>query len=130
MTPTFNAFPFFVYPVSNMARACTFYREVLGLVEIARWGEEWVEFSFAADDPGPALALSTEMSGCTPGVQGGAVALESPDFEAMVGHLKALGVRFAMEPEITAVCHFARFLDPDGNHLVLHRIHAPARHRV
>jgi len=30
---------------------------------------------------------------------------------------------FALEPVDTGVCRFARFLDPDGNHLVLHRAH-------
>lgn len=123
MPPKFNAFPFFVYPVSDMDRACAFYRDVLGLVEIARWGNAWVEFSFTADAPGPSLALATDMSNTTPGAQGGAVALETPDFDGMVAHLKASGVTFAMEPENTSVCEFARFHDPDGNHLVLHRIH-------
>ncbi len=123
MPPKFNAFPFFVYPVSDMDRACAFYRDVLGLVEVARWEKAWVEFSFDADDPDPALALATDMANTTPGAPGGAVALETPDFEAMVAHLKARGVKFAMEPEATSVCHFARFLDPDGNPLVLHRIH-------
>lgn len=123
MPPKITALPFFVYPVSDMDRACAFYRDVLGLVEVARWEKMWVEFALSADDPGPALALATDMANTTPGAQGGAVAIETPDFEGMVAHLKAHGVPFAMEPENTSVCHFARFHDPDGNNLVLHRIH-------
>ncbi|MCF3652469.1 VOC family protein [Synoicihabitans lomoniglobus] len=124
MPPKISALPFFVYPVSDMDRACTFYRDVLGLVEGDRWGDEWVEFGLTEPAPGPVLALATDMAGCTPGAQGGAVAIETPNFDAMVTHLKTHGVTFAMEPEKTSVCHFARFHDPDGNHLVLHRIHA------
>lgn len=122
--PKITALPFFVYPVSNMARAQAFYADVLGLTETANWDDQWVEFSVRADDPGPALALSAVMTGAEPGAAGGAVALESPEFEAMVGHLKDHGVAFALEPMETSVCHFARFFDPDGNPIILHRIHA------
>lgn len=115
--------PFFVYPVSDMARAKAFYTDVLGLTEIANWDEQWVEFGIAADDSGPALALSSVMTGAEPGAQGAAVALETPDFEAMVAKLKDHGVAFALEPMETSVCHFARFHDPDGNPIVLHRLH-------
>ncbi|MCC5025612.1 MAG: VOC family protein [Candidatus Synoicihabitans palmerolidicus] len=121
--PAITAFPFFVYPVTDMDRSCAFYRDILGLTEIARWENSWVEFSFNPSDAGPALALSTDMANTVPGAQGSAIALESPDFDAMVAHLRAHGVTFAMAPAETSACHFARFLDPDGNHLVLHRIH-------
>ena len=124
MIPPFSTLPFFTYPVSDMDRACAFYQDVLGLTEVARWDKFWVEFAISTDVPGPVLALATDMAGCQPGAPGGAAALESPDFEAMVAHLKAHGVQFVMQPEKTSVCHFARFLDPDGNHLILHRIHA------
>jgi catechol 2,3-dioxygenase-like lactoylglutathione lyase family enzyme len=127
MTSRFSALPFFAYPVSDIDRACAFYQDVLGLIEVARWEKFWVEFAIAADAPGPVLALATDMDGCDPGAKGGAVALETADFEGMVAHLKAHQVTFVMEPEETSVCYFARFLDPDGNHLILHRIHdAPA----
>ena len=69
------------------------------------------------------IALSSVMSGVTPGAPGGAVALESADFDGMVTHLRDQGVTFVLEPMETSVCHFARFHDPDGNHLILHRIH-------
>ncbi len=123
MPPKITALPFFVYPVSDMDRACAFYRDGLGLVEVARWENMWVEFAPRADAPGPVIALATQMAHTTPGAPGGAVAIETPDFEGMVAHLKSRGVTFAMEPADTTACHFARFHDPDGNHLVLHRIH-------
>lgn len=121
--PTISSLPFFVYPVSDMDRAKTFYRDILGLVEIANWDDQWVEFARSEDDEGPVLALSSVMEGCTPGAPGGAVALETADFEGFVIHLRDQGVTFALEPMETSVCHFARFHDPDGNHLILHRIH-------
>ncbi len=106
-----------------MDRACRFYQNVLGLTEIARWEKFWVEFALSPTAHSPVIALATGMAGCSPGAPGGAVALETLDFDTMVTHLKAHHVTFVMEPEDTTVCHFARFLDPDGNHLILHRIH-------
>jgi len=120
-TPVFTALPFFVYPVSDMARARAFYAGVLGLKESAAWEDKWVEFDVGAGT----LALSTMMEGCVPGARGGAAALETENFDAAVAHLKAHGAAFPLEPIDSGVCAFARFTDPDGNHLVLHRAHAP-----
>lgn len=118
MIPRFTGLPFFVYPVADMTRARRFYTEVLGLAETANWENQWVEF-----DVGSAtLALSGFMQGCSPGLAGCA-GLETDDFEGVVAHLKAQGVRFVMEPADTGVCRFARFLDSEGNHLALHRKH-------
>lgn len=117
--PQFTALPFFVYPVRDMARARAFYTTVLGLRETANWNDEWVEF----DLPNATLALSTVMRGAQPGARGGAAALESPDYDAAVAWLKQHGVSFLLEPMDSGVCRFARFEDPDGNPLVLHRKH-------
>lgn len=123
MKPRFTGIPFFVYPVTDMTRARAFYRDVLGLTETANWEDQWIEF-----DIGPnTLALTSTMRGAQPGAQAGAAGLETPDFEATVAALKAAGVQFALEPFDSGVCHFARFLDPDGNHLILHRVHHPAK---
>ncbi len=121
--PAITALPFFVYPVTEMARAKAFYGNVLGLTEIANWEDQWVEFGIGPDDAGPALAVSTMMSDDKPIAAGGAVALETPDFDEMVARLKDHGVTFALEPMETSVCHFARFQDPDGNNVILHRKH-------
>lgn len=121
--PAITALPFFVYPVADMARAKAFYGETLQLTEIANWDDQWVEFGVSADDPGPAIAISTMMSDGQPITAGGAVALETPDFDEMVTRLKQAGVTFALEPLETPVCHFARFHDPDGNNVILHRKH-------
>jgi predicted enzyme related to lactoylglutathione lyase len=120
MKPRFSAIPFFVYPVSDMARAKAFYGSVLGLKEGDSWEDKWVEYDIGAGT----LALSTIMLGTQPGAKGGAVALETEEYDEAVTWLKAQGVKFALEPIDSGVCRFARFEDPDGNHLVLHRKHA------
>lgn len=123
MQPKFTGMPFFVYPVRDMARSRAFYGGVLGLTEGHGWEDKWVEY-----DVGPAtLALSSIMEGMQPGAKAGAAALETDQFEETVAHLKARGVKFLLEPVDTGVCKFARFEDPDGNHLVLHRRHAVAQ---
>ncbi|QYM78164.1 VOC family protein [Horticoccus luteus] len=125
MTPRFSGLPFFVYPVSDMPRARAFYRGVLGLTESANWGDKWVEFEVGSPD-GPALAISTEIGGAIPGSTAAAAALEAIDFDAAIAHLRAQNISIIFGPADSGVCHFARFTDPDGNHLVLHRHHPPA----
>jgi predicted enzyme related to lactoylglutathione lyase len=63
------------------------------------------------------------MQDAQPGAKAGAVALETEQFDETVAHLKAHGVKFPLEPIDSGVCRFARFEDPDGNHLVLHKKH-------
>lgn len=118
-TLQFTSLPFFVYPVSDMVRARAFYEGVLGLKVTANWENKFVEFDVGTGT----LALSTVLEGCTPGARGGAAALETPNFDEAVAHLQTHGVRFVFMPTDTGVCQFARFLDPDGNHLGLHRKH-------
>lgn len=117
--PTFTALPFFVYPVSDMKRARAFYTSILGLRETANWEDQWIEFDVGTGT----LALSSAMTDAQPGAKGAAAALEAPEFDAAVAWLKEHGVKFTLEPMDTGVCRFARFEDPDGNHLVLHRRH-------
>jgi len=122
MQPTFSGISFFVYPVRDMARARAFYSGILGLTPGAAWEDKWVEYEVGA----ATLALSSVMEGAQPGAKAGAVALETVQFDDMVAHLKAHGVKFVFGPVDTGVCRFARFEDPEGNHLVLHRKHGAA----
>ena len=123
MMPEFSSIPFFVYPVSDMPRARAFYGGLLGLQLGETWEDKWVEYNVGS----ATLALSTIMAGAQPGAKGGAVALETGQFDETVATLKTHGVKFVLEPIDSGVCRFARFEDPDGNHLVLHRKHPPAR---
>ena len=119
MKPRFTGLAFFVYPVTDMARARAFYGGVLGLKETANWDDAFVEYDIGAGT----LALSAVLEGCVPGTSGVA-ALETDDFDAVIAHLREHGVKFLFGPADTGVCHFARFLDSEGNHLGVHRKHA------
>lgn len=116
----FTGIPFFVYPVRDMDRAKAFYGGILGLTEGQSWEDKWVEYDVGSST----LALSSIMQDAQPGAKAGAVALETEQFDETVAHLKAHGVKFPLAPIDSGVCRFARFEDPDGNHLVLHRRHA------
>ena len=118
----FSGIPFFVYPVRDMARAKAFYGGVLRLTPGEAWEDKWVEYEVGA----ATLALSSVMEGAQPRAKAGAAALETPQFDEAVAHLKAQGVRFLFGPADTGVCKFARFEDSEGNHLVLHQKHRVA----
>lgn len=118
--PRFTQVPFFVYPVRDMARARRFYGGVLGLKPGAAWGEAWVEYDIGRH---ATLALSTMLKGCRPGAKGGALALETDRFDAAIAYLKKRRVKIIFGPKAYETCAFARFTDPEGNHLVLHRKH-------
>ena len=61
--PSFSGIPFFVYPVTDMARARAFYGNILGLHETANWEDKWIEY-----DIGPStLAITSCMDGAQPG---------------------------------------------------------------
>jgi catechol 2,3-dioxygenase-like lactoylglutathione lyase family enzyme len=125
MKPRFTGVPFFVYPVRSVARARKFYQGVLGLKAGQRWKNIWAEFLLGDQ----VIAVSSVMEDARPGTKGGAVALETDQFEDVVAHLKRHRVKFLYGPTDTGVCDFARFTDPDGNPLILHRIHPPRPRR-
>ena len=53
--------------------------------------------------------------------------LNVDDCQKTYEELSAKGVEFVAETWDSGVCHFAAFLDPDGNTLILHRRYAPWR---
>jgi len=117
MKPRFSGIPFFVYPVSDMARARRVYGGVLGLQEGAAWGEAWVEYRVGRQT----LALSTMMKGSRPGAPGGALALETADFTGAVAHLKRRRVKFLFGPQEMPTGACARGPEPAGNPWVFNR---------
>jgi len=116
MKPRFTGLPFFIYPVTDMARARAFYGGVLGLAETLNREDKYVEFAVGAGT----IALSAVLDGCAPGTSG-AVVLETRDFEGVITHLQQQGVVFLFGPADLGSCHFARILDSEGNHLGVHR---------
>jgi len=123
MQPTISGIPFLVHPVRDMARARPFCGGILGLLPGEAWGDKWVEYEVGI----ATLAPSSVVEGAQSGQKAGAAALEIPQFDELVAPLTAHGVKFLLESVDTEGCTFARFEDPEGNHLVLHRKHGAAR---
>ena len=105
---------FIMYPVSDMARAVEFYRDLLGVrQEVA--SPDWVEF----DCGNVTLAL---MKSEDPGARRvGRLALAVEDLDAAYAELKARGIAGLKEPMDFGVCRAIELSDPDGNPLLLHR---------
>jgi catechol 2,3-dioxygenase-like lactoylglutathione lyase family enzyme len=104
---------FIALPVEDLARADSFYGEMLGLARNPNTsGDQWVEY----ETGNLTLALSTF---------GGSLALGVPDVGEARDELEQRDLQFAMDTFDSGVCHGAPFLDPDGNRLQLHNRYAP-----
>jgi len=108
---------FVMYPVSDLARAASFYRDVLGLPQEMHSEEwQWAEFNCG----NVTLALKGGEKLPDP-VFGGRVALAVEDIHAAHEELKRRGVRVVTEPRDYSVCWAMEILDPDGNVVILHK---------
>ena len=115
---------FSCYPVTDMARARTFYEEVLGLKPTMIVGEpggmQWTEYDIGSGT----LALGAGAPDWKPTATGCSVGLEMEDFDAAIAHLKANGAKFKMEAFPTPVCTMAFIYDTEGNLICIHKRHA------
>jgi len=111
---------FYVYPVSDMARARRFYEEVLNLKVESNFDEEWIEYGMGNGT----FAITTMDLDHKPGVHGGVIAFEVLDLERTLNRFKELDVRFVREVFATPVCRMAIVADPDGNHIIVHKRNA------
>ncbi len=115
---------FSCYPVTDMARARSFYEGVLGLKPSMIHGEpggmQWTEYDIAHGT----LSLGAGAPDWTPRADGCSVGLEVEDFDAAIAHLKANNVKFKMEPFPTPVCQMAFIYDTEGNLICIHKRHA------
>ena len=107
---------FVFYPVTDVARARSFYEGLLGLkvgfqIEFAP-GQWWIEYDIA----GQALAISNAM----PGKTASALALEVADLDAALTAVKAAGADIANEVMVFPPCRMFIVKDPDGNEITLH----------
>ena len=111
---------FSTYPVTDMARARSFYEGLLGLKPTMDhdMGEQghWVEY-----DIGPGTLGLGRYNGWKPSGDGCIVGLEVEDFDAAVAQLKAAGTPFNMGPLETPVCHMVIVSDPEGNSVCIHK---------
>jgi catechol 2,3-dioxygenase-like lactoylglutathione lyase family enzyme len=108
---------FVMYPVSDLARAAKFYRDVLGLPqEIYSEEGQWAEFNCGN------LTLSLKGGEKLPEpLAGGHIALAVEDVHAACEELKRQGIRIVKEPQDYRCCQAIEILDPDGNHVILHQ---------
>ena len=108
---------FYVYPVSDMARARGFYEEVLDLKVESNFGDEWIEYGIG----GGTFAITTTDLEHKHGLHGGVIAFEVLDLDMTLNRFKQLDLRFVREVFATPVCRMAIVADPDGNHIIVHK---------
>ena len=104
----FQKIAYTCYPVRDMDRAVSFYRDVLGLRPLFTC-EEWSEF----DIGGQRLALH-KVSANPPEITA-AVSLEAIPIEEVIEKLKDKGVRLAQDIQVFPYGKLASFLDSEGN---------------
>jgi catechol 2,3-dioxygenase-like lactoylglutathione lyase family enzyme len=105
-------------PTRDVARAVSWYRDVLGLPE-SEFSEGEVE------TPNVTLSFwNPEEQGEPFAPNGNGVALRVADVHAAVEEARAGGAE-VIGIDDTGVCHMGFVKDPDGNVLILHRRYAP-----
>lgn len=107
---------FVLYPVSNLAAAVAFYRDVLGL-RADMYSEEyhWAEF----DCGDVTLALHGVDKPVKDG-SGTQLALAVEDLDGALRELKAKGVPAVSPIQDFGVCRAFEVRDPDGHSILLH----------
>ena len=108
---------FVMYLVSDLARAASFYRDVLGLPqEVYSEQEKWAEFDCGN------ITLALRAGEKLPEViTGGRIALAVDDIHVAHEEMKKRRVRVVSEPHDYSVCWAMEILDPDGNLVILHQ---------
>ncbi|HEY3210212.1 MAG TPA: VOC family protein [Actinomycetota bacterium] len=100
------------YWVTDMERAVSFYRDVLGLKLLRQESATWAEF----DAGGRRFALHSAGDGQPVGGGAGATAVFAVgDLNQAKSELSARGVQFTHEGDVEGYARFASFLDPEGN---------------
>ncbi|MCX6954387.1 MAG: VOC family protein [Verrucomicrobia bacterium] len=112
------------YPVTDLARARTFYEKLLGLTPAQTFGhgdKQWIEYAVGAGT----IAISN-MAGemWKPSPDGPGIAFEVENFDAAIATLKTAGVRFVLDAMTSPTCRMAIISDPDGNSVVIHQRNA------
>ncbi|HEU4670253.1 MAG TPA: VOC family protein [Dyella sp.] len=137
MTATLTPFHL-AFPVTSLAKARTFYGDLLGCPE-GRSSEEWVDFDFRGHQIVAHLAPEEVRAAAAHDVDGDAVpvrhfglVLPMDEWQALAGRLRAAGVRFVIEPHVRFVGQPGEqatmfLLDPCGNALEFKAFADPSR---
>jgi predicted enzyme related to lactoylglutathione lyase len=106
------------YNVSDMKKAITFYRDILGL-KATRVDDMWAEFETGN------LTLSIGVFGADTSPKAvkncAAAALAVDDIKAAVEYLKSKNVQVLQDVMSFDPCSMAIILDPDNNQIILHQ---------
>lgn len=104
-----------MYQVSDLARAASFYREVLGLPqEVYSPAWQWAEFNCGN------ITLALKGGEELPEARSGRrIALAVQNIHTAYEELKKKGMRVLSEPRDHLVCWAMEILDPDGNVVIL-----------
>ena len=114
---------FVIVPTQDPERSRAFYGETLGLPFVKQWGE-MPGFEFQAGNLTLAV-MQMDAFGQEFRPNGGAIALQVGDVDAVRADLEAKGVTFATGVIDSGVCKQAYFADPDGNPVGIHHRYAP-----
>ena len=110
---------FVAIPVTDIARARSFYEQLLGLqLSEKMMGGQWLEYTIRDNT----LAIASIGDEWKPSDQGTSAALEVENFDEAITQLRNQGVPFAAEPFETPCCQMAVVQDPDGNKLIIHKL--------
>ena len=107
-------------PSQDADRARSFYRDTLGLRP-----DEHADYEQWAGNTCLGIWEPEKVGMPFVAQKGNPLALGCDDVAATRAELEAKGVEFAGDTLDTGVCHMAFFLDPDGNHLMLHHRERP-----
>ena len=121
-TPLITGVDFVAVPTQDHDRSSQFYREVLGLPFVKKYGS-MPGSEFQAGNL-TLTVMQMDAFGQEFRPNGGPIALQVPDVAAARRNLEAEGVEFITQFD-SGVCHQAIFSDPDGNTLILHHRYAP-----
>lgn len=122
---TVTGIAFAIYPVTDIARARSFYEGALGLkpgmqLEFAP-GQWWIEY-----DAGPsALAITNAPSPSGGPARTSGVALEVKNLDDALALVRAKDLKMTWGPNDFPVCRGFGLQDPDGNDLYLHQLKMP-----
>jgi predicted enzyme related to lactoylglutathione lyase len=110
-TPIVERLDLVFYWVSDMDRAVSFYRDLLGLTLLRRDGNNWAELEAG----GRRLALHGVAEGQTVPVGGATAVFSVPDLDGAKTALSARGVQATHDGDVEGYARFSSFSDPDGN---------------
>lgn len=126
------------FPVTSLSKARAFYGELLGCPE-GRSCEDWVDFDFRGHQIVAHLAPDEVRAAAAHEVDGDAVpvrhfglVLPMDEWQALADRLRAMGVRFVIEPHVRFVGQPGEqatmfLLDPCGNALEFKAFADPSR---